>query len=321
MAFDNRINRTDASALIPEDVSSEIIQNATEQSAALKLFRNVPMSRNQQRMPVLNALPVAYFVNGDTGRKQTTKVEWKNQYLNVEEIATIVPVPENVLDDVDYDIWAQIQPLIEEAIGKALDNAIFFGANKPGTWPAALVQAAIAAGNSFDQGASAANEGGIAEDVNQLMGLVEDDGYDCGAHAAPRRLRKHLRGARDTQGQKLFDVSTQTLDSVPVQYVMSDLWPKRVPPVGGVGGVNGVSMLTGDWSKGIVGVRRDMTWKLLDQAPIFDEDDNLVINLAQEDSVAMRVVARYAFAMANPINREQPNEAARYPFGALVEAA
>lgn len=313
MPFNSRINRTDASALIPEDVSREIIQNATEQSAALRLFRNVPMSRNQQRMPVLNALPVAYFVNGDTGRKQTTKVEWKNQYLNVEEIATIVPVPENVLDDVDYDLWAQIQPLIEEAIGKALDNAIFFGANKPASWPAAIVAAAIAAGNTYNFGTSAAGAGGIAEDANQLMGRVEDDGYDCSAHVAPRRIRKHLRGARDTQGQKLFDVSTQTLDAVPVTYAMSELWPKRVAAT-----QDGVELLTGDFSKGIVGVRSDMSWKLLDQAPIFDEAGTLVMNLAQEDSVAMRVTARYAFQIANPVNREQPLEASRYPFGALI---
>ncbi len=281
------------------------------------------MSRNQQRMPVLNALPVAYFVNGDTGRKQTTKVEWKNQYLNVEEIATIVPVPENVLDDVDYDLWAQIQPLIEEAVGKALDNAIFFGANKPGSWPAALVAGAMAAGNTFDLGESVQADGGIAEDANQLMGTVEDDGYDCSGHAAPRTMRRRLRGARDTQGQKLFDVSTMTLDGVPVQYVMSDLWPKMaLSPDGGVTpGEDGVAMLTGDWSKGIIGVRADMNWKLLDQAPIFDEDDNLVINLAQEDSVAMRVTARYAFQIANPINREQPVEASRYPFGALMDRA
>lgn len=316
--------RADASALIPEDVSTEIIQNATEQSAALQLFRSVPMSKNQQRMPVLNALPVAYFVNGDTGRKGTTKVEWKNMYLNVEEIATIVPVPENVIDDVDYDLWNQIQPLVEEAIGKALDNAIFFGANKPGSWPLSVVDGAVAAGNTFNLGASTRANGGIAEDVNQLMGLVEEDGYDCGNHVAPRRLRKSLRGARDAQGQKLFDVSTQTLDGVPLTYVMSDLWPLAVaeqagPPI--IPGENGVDLITGDWSKGIIGKRKDMTWKLLDEASIFDENDSLVINLAQEDAVAMRVTARFAFAVANPINRDNPVEATRYPFGVLQTPA
>jgi HK97 family phage major capsid protein len=314
VAFNNQITRTDASALIPEDVSREIIQGAVEQSAALRLFRNVPMSRNQQRMPVLNALPVAYFVNGDTGRKQTTKVEWKNQYLNVEEIATIVPVPENVLADVDYDLWAQIQPLIEEAVGKALDAAIFFNQNKPGSWPAAIVNGARAAGNTFTVGTSSTAEGGIAGDVGEVMGLVEEDGYDAGPHVAPKRFRRRLRKARSAQGERLTEVSTTSVDGTEIEYVMSDLFPK---PVGGTTPQNGVELITGDWNRGIVGVRADMNWKLLDQAPIFDENDNLVINLAQEDAVAMRVTARYAFAIANPINREQPIEANRYPFGIL----
>jgi hypothetical protein len=82
VAYSNVISRTDAAALIPEEVAARVLSGAAKQSAALSLFTHVPMGRAQQRIPVLSALPTAYFVNGDTGLKQTTEVNWANKYLN-----------------------------------------------------------------------------------------------------------------------------------------------------------------------------------------------------------------------------------------------
>jgi hypothetical protein len=127
VAYDNLTSRTDAVPSSPRG-RQRVLTKATEQSAAL-LFRRIPVNRAQARMPVLSALPVAYWVTGDTGQKQTTELAWQNKYLNVEEIAVILPIPNNVADDVDYDIWDEAQPLIAEAVGRTLDSAVFFGTN------------------------------------------------------------------------------------------------------------------------------------------------------------------------------------------------
>ena len=310
MPYNSLVSRTDVQALIPEDVVDGVIQGAVEQSAALSLLPRVTISSNQQRMPALAALPTAYFVNGDTGLKQTTEMAWTNKYLNVEEIAAIVPVPEAVLEDADFDIWGEVQPRLEEAIGRVLDAAIFFGTNKPASWPGAIVTDAVAAGNAYTRGTATAAQGGIAEDFNQVFGLVEADGFDVNGIVTRRTYRSRLRGARDTTGQKILDVtdSGPGIDGARLIYAMSGMWPS---------GASAAEAIVGDFSQAILGVRKDFTYKLLDQAVITDNTGAVIYNLPQQDMLALRVVARFAFTVANPLNFEQPVEASRYPFGVL----
>jgi HK97 family phage major capsid protein len=308
MPYNSLISRSDVSALIPEDVASSVIESAVEESAALSLLPRVPMASNQTRMPVLSALPTAYFVNGDTGLKQTTEMAWANKYLNVEELAAIVPIPEAVLDDAGFDVWGEVQPRLAEAIGRALDAAIFFGTNKPASWPGAIVTDAVAAGNAYTHGTNAAGAGGIAEDINQLMALVEGDGFDVNGFVTRRSYRSRLRGARDTTGQKIMDLSTNEIEGAPVRYAMSGLWPS---------GASAAEMIAGDWSQGILGVRQDLAYKILDQAVITDNTGAIIYNLPQQDMIALRVTFRVAFQTANPMNFENAVDATRYPFSVL----
>lgn len=308
MAYNNQIARGNVTALMPEDVSREVIQNVADESAALRLFRRVNMSTNQQRMPVLSALPTAYFVTGDTGIKQTTEMAWANKFLFAEEIAAIVPIPEAVLDDANFDVWGEIRPRLSEAIGRALDAAIFFGTNKPASWPSDVATASIAAGNTYNRGTSTAALGGIAEDINQLMGLVEADGYNPSGFVTRTTYKARLRSARDTTGQKLLDVSTTTIEGSPLVYTMPGLWPS---------GAGSAELFAGDFSQGIIAVRQDITYKLLTEAVITDGSFVIQYNLPQQDMVALRVVARFGWQVPNPINYEQATESSRYPFAVL----
>jgi HK97 family phage major capsid protein len=125
-AYNNQIDRNDANALIPDDVAREIIQGVPQYSAIMQLATKAPnMPTNQRRIPVLSTLPTAYFVNGDTGLKQTSEQSWANKYFDAEELAVIIPIPEAVLDDANYDIWGEIKPRIMEAMGIAFDQAVY----------------------------------------------------------------------------------------------------------------------------------------------------------------------------------------------------
>jgi hypothetical protein len=202
VAYDNLTSRTDAAALIPEEVVNEVLTKATEQSAALTLFRRVPVSRAQARMPVLSALPVAYWVTGDTGQKQTSELAWANKYINIEEIAVILPVPNNVADDVDYDIWDEAKPLVSEAVGRTLDSAVFFGTNAPASFPDDVNTSAAAAGNNNTEGNTAA-QGGFFGDFDETIALLEDDGYDYTGVVARTNAKGKFRAARNSQGDRL----------------------------------------------------------------------------------------------------------------------
>jgi len=310
--YNSVIDRTDAGPLIPEEVSKEIIKGAIVQSATLTLFKHATMSRKVQRMPVESVLPLAYWVDGDTGLKQTSEHNWKNKYITAEELAVILPIPQAVLDDADQPIWDEVRPRAEEAIGRSLDAAVFFGTDAPASFPDAIVDAATAAGNTATEGTNAQSDGGIAADVSDAFKTVEDDGFDVSGAIAVRRMRGKLRNARDANGVRLAEVSPDEVYGVPVKYPLRGLWPvgSEVP-----------EMIVGDFSAGIVGIRQDISWKILDQAVIQDGSGAIVFNLAQQDMVALRMVARFGFQVPNPVNHDQPDEDDRYPFGVLLSEA
>lgn len=312
MPYNNLISRADIAALNTEQVSTAMLQALPEASAALTLFPRIPVSKSQVRFPVLSVLPTAYWVTGDTGIKQTTEANWANVYMYIEELAAIVPVPDSVLEDAEFDVQAAVRPLVAEAIGRKIDAAIFFGDDKPATFPTAIVPAAVAAGNAVARGTATAAAGGIAEDINQTMGKVEADGFDVNGMYAVRAFRARIRGARATDGQKLLDVTNESVEGIKVQYGMSGMWPT---------GVNAAELIMGDFTKGRIGVRRDLTFDVSNEAVIQDAAGAIVYNAYQQDLTLLRVTFRVGFVVANPMNYAQLTESARYPFSVLRSPA
>lgn len=314
MATDvNIISRTNADALIPIEYSREIIQNVPQRSKLLPLMRRLPnMSAKQRVLPVLSALPSAYFLNGDTGQKKTTNSEWDKITLTAEELAVIVPIPESVLDDSSYDIWGELRPQIEEAFGVAIDAAILNGTNKPTSWPEAIVPAAIAAENKIEIGTNT----DLASDIiglNGLMDLVESDGYRVNGFFADGTMEARLRDLRDKNNQLLYMPSLtssvpSTMIGRPIEYDNQ-----------GVFDATKALMVAGDFTKAVYSLRQDMTYKVLDQAIIQNTDGSIAYNLAQQDMVALRCVMRLGVQVANPITRKGGSN--RYPFAVLQPKA
>lgn len=319
-AYNDVISRTDAAALIPEDVSRQIVQGAAEQSSIMQLATRLPdMNRAQRRIPVLSTLPTAYFVDGDTGLKQTTEVKWGNKYVDAEELAVIVPIPEAVLNDQDYDIWGEIRPRIQEAFGKAFDAAVLFGTNAPSSWPDDLHTAAVAASHTVDLSA-AETDGDIYDAVlgaGGVLSLVEEDGFAVNGHVADLTMRAKLRSLRASTGEPIFQRSMDRQDVQGSTRYELDGEPIYFPRNGSMDATTAL-MFSGDWTQLVYAMRQDITYKVLDQAVIQDGAGNIVYNLAQQDMVALRAVIRLGWQVPNPINRLEETEANRYPFALLV---
>ena len=318
MPYNSLVSRTDATALIPEEASRMIMKNVAEQSAVMRLAKRLAnMSRAQYRMPVSSALATAYFVSGDTGLKQTTEYNWENKYIYAEEVAAIVPIPEAVLDDADFDIWGEVRESVEEAFGIAIDAAVLYGTNIPATWTTALGAAGIiAVSTAASQVVSLASYddiygamlGQTAGGDPGVFGLLEADGFEATGTIAPLATKGLLRNCRDSDGNPIFPVNsdiTQLLGT-PIVY----------PRNGAISST--YHAISGQWDQLVYSVRQDMTWKILDQAVIQDSGGNIVYNLAQQDMVALRAVMRLGFALPNPINRIQETAASRCAFAALT---
>ena len=327
--YDNTVGRSDIAGVIPEDVSSEIIQSATQASAVLSVFPSIRMSQKTRRLPVLAALPTAYWIDGDsdpssdTGLKKTTKMAWDKKYITAEELAVIVPVPEAVLDDSTFDIFGEVRPRLAEAMARKIDGAVFSGLDAPASWGGngflGLGPSADAAGNDAVLGTAAQHMGGTAEDLNQLFASVEADGFDVNFVAAERTFRATLRSARDTLGQKLADISPEgdSVMGVPVKWVI----PHTLDDSG-----DGFLAVAGDRGQGILGIRQDLQYKLLTEAVIQEANGDIAYNLAQQDMVALRVTFRVGFQVANPVtlsNEGNPTDphTTRYPFAVLKSHA
>ncbi|MDR1169069.1 MAG: phage major capsid protein [Heliobacteriaceae bacterium] len=334
----NIITRDDANALIPVETSREIIKEAPLASKVLPLMRRLPnMTAKQRNIPIATSLANAYFLNGtEPEQKKTTKSTWGNSQLTAEELAVIVPIPEAVLDDADYDIWGEVKPQIVEALGLAIDNAILFGVNKPASWASAIVPTAITKGNEVALGTvqvpvsdftstgvtdedtpvtttttGSKTKNNIILDIvgeGGVMSLVEKDGYRVNGFIADSTLEAKFRSYKESYIAPEANGDLGVLAGRSISFDNSGYFD-----------LDTALLVGGDFSKAVYAIRQDITYKVLTEAVIFNTDGTVAYNLAQQDMVALRVVMRLGVQVAVPATRRKGT--AGYPFAVLAPAA
>jgi HK97 family phage major capsid protein len=318
--YNTHISRTTTGSdpLVPEPLATAIIQEAPKASAALSLMNKTVLSSKTQRLPVLDVLPIAYWVGGDAGLKQTSTQAWKNVTMVVEELACIVPIPEAYLDDADVPLWGEVQPRITEAVGQLIDLAVLWGINKPTTWGESVFTGAGKSQHFIVQGTNV----DLGQDVTKLGAMMAQSGYTVNGFAAMPGTSWNLAGLRSAQGVPIYQPDmTDTPGGKLYGYDMSEInngsWQM---------GAAGAVMLCGDFTKSIIGIRQDITFKMFTEGVISDGSGVVQLNLMQQDAVAMRMTMRLAYATVNPVTIMEPTKPLtgtpppnnRWPFGAIL---
>ena len=315
----NAITRDRAEAALARQESFNIIELASRTSAMLATANVLPMRGETLRVPVLGELPDASFVDESEGGeidteydvdvKPKSRARINTLTLNARTLATIVIVPEEVLEDDEAGLTAMIEARTAEAIGAKLDAACLFGTtDSPAspTWATPIVTAAIAAGNTVAEGA-ALND--LAGDINLAWAEVEADDFDVNVQYARRRLRSTLRGLRDDQNAPIFVQSLRDDRQADSVYGEDIYWVRN-----GSFDDDTALFVVGDRNHAHIGLRSDVQYKFLDQATVTDGD--ALVSLAERDLVGIRARFRAAFQVSVPVSRDQSDDP--YPFAVVV---
>ncbi len=292
------INKAAAEALIRDAVVDEIFQSPIEESYFMRLARRLPTAAaGTESLKVVDSLPMTYWVDGETGQKQTTAMSWTKEKIHFAELAAIVPIPESVVEDADVDIIGEIIPRLRESIGAKVDEVTFTGKGRPANFPLGIVQMARQAGNNVAAPITYDSLLG----VGGLFSKVEESGAAVDNVVAGLSARAALRGIKDEQGMPIFKTDMQTatpyaLDGAPVWFPRNGGFDPTI-----------AQMIAGDWSLAVYAVRKDVDVRIFTEGVVQDVDGTILYNLMQNDMLAIRVTFRFGWAVPNAASPINPN--------------
>jgi HK97 family phage major capsid protein len=292
------------SGWIPTEFSTQIIQEATQQSVALQLCNRVNMGTSVVEMPVPKTFPSAGWTSGAGARKPWTDLAVDTETMKAEELAAVVAIPNQYVEDVTMNVWGYVRPLVAEAMAAGLDDAVLFGEGAPASFPAGGV-----AGAAF-----ATPDGTDAFDtVNSALAAVENSGVAVTGTAADLGLRSALRNVRDTAGDLiagsayLNERQVPGLFGYPIVYVpFSETSP---------------DLITGAWRYAILGVRSDIRYELSNQGVIVDSAGVVKVSAFQDNQTLLKAWGRFAFTIVRPVTRRCPNGATPFAKATIAEGA
>lgn len=266
-------NRTDIT--LPVDVSNEILAKAQENSAVMKLARQIALPGRGAAIQVITSDPEASWV-GETASKPVSNPGLSTKIMRGYKLAVIVPFS----NEFRRDAAALYDALIERlpaALGKKFDDTVFHG---------------TAPGSDFDTFASVTAQS-LASDVYQGLVAADTDialhGGVVNGYVISAQGRGILLGATDDNKRPLF-INNVSEGAVPVILGARTELSKAAFKSGSPSVVG----YAGDWSQALYGIVEGVKIDYSSDATLVDGDNN-TINLFQQNMFAVRAEIEVGF--------------------------
>lgn len=270
-----------ASITLPADVSSVILQKAQDNSAVMKLARQIALPGRGAAINVITSDPEAAWV-GETASKPVSKPGLATKVMQAYKLAVIVPFSNEFRRDVAslYDALIERLP---SALGKKFDATVFGATAAPGsnfdTFASVTAQSISGTGKEYgalvDADTDVATHGGI------LNGWV----------LSPQG-KGALLGAVDNSKRPLF-INNVAEGAIPMilgarTEVSKGAYVAGSPDVLGFGG---------DWTQALYGIVEGVKIDYSSDATLtyLDGTDTVTVNLFQQNMFAVRAEIEVGF--------------------------
>lgn len=277
-------NRTNY--VLPKAVSSEIIAKTQEQSAVMRLARQVTLPGQGMEIPVITGDPEAEWVT-ETGVKPVSNPSLDKKVMQGHTLAVIVPFSKQFLRDLPA-LYDEVIRRLPGVLAAKYDKTVFFGPDSGSL--ANFDNFSAVTAQSLQ---SSAYSGILAADID----IAEQGGIMNGIALSPQGKGVFL-AALDKNDRPLF-IDSVADDGVPKilgapTYLSSAAY--KAGTAGSAGNPDVVGF-AGDWTKAMYGIVEGVTIDISKEATLTVTNGTSVsqINLFQQNMVAVRAEIEVGF--------------------------
>ena len=289
-------NRTNID--LPGGVSNEIIQKTQEESAVMRLARQIALPGRGVSIPVITSDPEANWV-AETGEKPKSNPGLSKKVMTPYKLAVIVPFSDEFARDTAA-LYDALVARLPGALAKKFDTTVFTG-SAPGTGFDVLTNCTA---QSIDVNASGV--GGFYKALVRADIDIAGQGYDMNGFAMSPQARGEMLSALDKDNRPIF-INNVAEGAIPRLLGLPVYYSRGVYGAGNAASGSTAAKadtlgFAGDWNQAIYGTVEGVKIDISNQATL--TISNEAVNLWEHNMFAVKAEIEVGFvAMTAAFNK------------------